>query len=58
MLCKDDVDEKLELVSALDNLKNDIDSEVSEIAFDTDMRSNVRYKENESEYKAKLEREE
>lgn len=34
LLTKDDIDQRLELVSALDSLKNDSDNEVSEQAYD------------------------
>jgi hypothetical protein len=57
LLCKDDTNERFELTKALDILKNDIDNEVSEIAFDCEMRANVKYKESEQDYKAKVERE-
>ena len=56
-MCKDDNNERLELSLALDNLKNDFDQDVSEIAFDSDTCINVKYKESDEEYKKKKDRE-
>ena len=58
ILCKDDNNDRLELSLALDKLKNDLSHEVSEAAFDSDIRVNVKYKESEEEYKRKKDREE
>ena len=58
LLTKDDIDQKLELASALDRLKNDSNQDVSETAFDCDDRANIKYKESEEEYRKKTYREE
>jgi hypothetical protein len=58
LLTKDDIDCKLELVSALDRLKNDYNQDVSETAFDCDDRANIKYKESEEEYRRKCYKEE
>lgn len=44
----------MEIVQALDKLKNDKDIEVSNFAFDTDNRSILQFKETEEEYKKKI----
>lgn len=58
IFCKDDNNERLELSLALDQLKNDINQDVSETAFDSDTNINVKYKETDEEYKKKKDREE
>ena len=58
LLCKDDQNDRLELSLALDLLKNDIDPDVSETAFDSDTLINVKYKETDEDYKKKINREE
>ena len=53
-MTKDDINERVEIVQALDKLKNDKDIEVSNFAFDTDNRSILQFKETEEEYKKKI----
>lgn len=57
LLCKDDTDERYEVTRALDILKNDLDNDVSETAYDCEQRANVKYKETEADYQAKILRE-
>ncbi len=44
-------------MQALDVLRNDKETEVSEMAFDCDERSNIKYKESDAEYKLKKDQE-
>lgn len=57
LLCKEDLVQRIQLIQALDTLKNDKDGEVSETAFDCDEQANIKYKESDKDFKNKKERE-
>jgi hypothetical protein len=58
MITKEDKDQRLEIVGSLNTLKNDLDNEVSDQAFECEQHALINYKETSDELQDKQRKEE
>ena len=53
LLCRDNIDHRLDIANALNDLKNDSDPEVNEQAYESELRAITLYNETDDEYQMK-----